>query len=357
MNANLPVSLDNVALPEKLPPLVIIAFTRPDLLQHILAGISQQTLLPQQIIAYIDGARKPSDEPLIAQCISLLEDFSHKVPVKIVTRSQNMGCDKNTIAAFTEVLSSYDSLIHMDDDIVPNRFFYDRMCRLLEAYRHHQEVFSVSSYASLPEGFDNLASTIKSDFILSKRVFAWGFGIWADRWQEIDLANRPAQYNPFGSFYKIPATIQTKLTLVNQFWLEKNNQTDWVITLTVAALHQNKLHLIPTTSFIRNIGFGHPEAKTYKGKEPQWVNARYNEFARPDSLPSSLELVDMLKHTLDEAEFAKHLTAQTELWLSPSAIWFLLRQNRGFSNKLRFLKLFITRMPVMLRRWRSGLPV
>lgn len=354
MIANLPVSLDNVVLPEKLPPLVIIAFTRPELLKEVIAGIRKQLLLPQQIIAFVDGARKASDEPLIAECINLLEEFSSQVPVKIIARSQNLGCDKNTILAFTEVLSSYDSLIHMDDDIVPNRFFYDRMCRLLEAYRYHQEVFSISSYASLPEGFDK---SINTDFILSKRVFAWGFGIWANRWHEIDLINRPARYNPFGSFYHIPPTIQTKLTLVNQFWLEKNNQTDWVITLTIAALHKNKLHIIPTTSFIRNIGFGHPDAKTYKGKEPQWANARYDESARPDSLPSSLELVDILKNRLNEVEFVRYLSAQNDLWLSPSAIWFLLRKNRGFYHKLLFLKLFITRMPVMLRRLRNGLPV
>lgn len=354
MNANLPVSLDNIALPENLPPLVIIAFTRPELLKEVIAAIRKQLLLPQQIIAFIDGARKASDELLIAQCIHLLSEFSSQVPVKIVARSQNLGCDKNIILAFTEVLSDYDSLIHLNDDIVPNRFFYDRMCRLLEAYRHHKEVFSISSYASLPEGFDN---SINSDFILSKRVFDWGFGIWTDRWHEIDLINRPARYNPFGSFYNIPATIQTKLTLVNQFWLEKNNQTDWVITLTIAALYENKLHIIPTTSFIHNNGFGHPEAKTYKGKEPLWVNARYDESARPDSLPPSLELVDMLKNRLNGTEFVRYLSAQNGLWLSPSAIWFLLRKNRGFYNKLLFLKLFMTRMPVMLRRLRNGLPV
>ncbi|MEA5571676.1 sugar transferase [Calothrix sp. UHCC 0171] len=354
MNTNLPLSLDNVALPEKLPPLVIIAFTRPELIKEVLTGVSQQLLLPQQIIAFVDGARKASDEPLISQCINLLEEFSSQIPVKIIARSQNLGCDKNIILAFTEVLSEYDSLIHLNDDIVPNRFFYDRMCRLLEAYRHHQEVFSISSYASLPEELDK---SINSDFILSKRVFDWGFGIWADRWHDIDLVNRPAQYNPFGGFYNIPATIQTKLTLVNQFWLEHNNQTDWVITITIAALYKNKIHIIPTTSFIRNIGFEHPDSKTYKGKEPQWANARYDEFARPDSLPSSLELVDILKKSLNEVEFVRYLSAQNGLWLSPSAVWSLLWRTRGLYHKFLFLKLFITRIPVMLRRLRNGLPV
>lgn len=44
-----------------------------------------------------------------------------------------MGCDQNVILGLTEVFSSHDSLIYLEDDIVPNPHFYDRMCRLLEA--------------------------------------------------------------------------------------------------------------------------------------------------------------------------------------------------------------------------------
>ena len=55
----LPALLDAIELSEQLPPLMIVAFTRPDLLKEVIAGIRQQSLLPQQIIAFVDGARKP----------------------------------------------------------------------------------------------------------------------------------------------------------------------------------------------------------------------------------------------------------------------------------------------------------
>ena len=282
-------SLDDVPLPETLPPIVITAFARPELLEEVLTAISHQSLLPPKIIGFIDGARKSDDEPLIAQCISLLEDFSALVPVEIVARKNNLGCDQNVILGFTEVLSSHDSLVYLEDDTIPNPHFYDRMCRLLEAYRGCKQVCSVSAYASLPAELENQVDT---DFIMSNRVFCWGFGTWFDRWQEMDLANQSDQYNPFGSFYQIPATSQTKMTMVNQFWLEKNKKTDWVITFTLAALYHQKVHIIPTTSFTYNIGFDNPQSKTYKGKEPNWANAKYQADFRPDSLPSSLELPD-----------------------------------------------------------------
>jgi hypothetical protein len=351
---SLPSSLDDVSLPVELPPLVLVAFTRPDLLKQVLAAVRQQSLMPSKIISFVDGARKAADEPLIEQCISLLEELSTLIPVHIIQRTHNLGCDQNVILGLTEVLSSHDSLIYLEDDIVPNPHFYDRMCRLLEAYRHHQQICSVSAYANLPK---ELRLQPDTDFFVSDRVFSWGFATWADRWQQLDLANQSAQYNPFGGFYKIPATPQTKRTMINQFWLEKNRQTDWVITFTLAALYHQKTHLVPTTSFTTNIGFGHPEAKTYKGKELAWVNARYDANFCPKRLPVRLELPEELRHTLSDTNLAQHLLKQGGMWLNPSAFLHLLRQTKSLSGMFMLLNLFMTRLPLMLKRWRRGLPV
>jgi hypothetical protein len=352
-NLKLPVSLDDVPLSEELPPIVLTAFTRPELLKEVLSAIAQQSLLPQQILAFIDGSRTVDDEPLIGHCVSLLREFSETIPVNIVTRTRNLGCDENTVSALTEVFSSYSALVFLEDDNVPNPCFYERMCRLLEAYRSHQQVFSVSAYANFPEGFERLIDT---DFMVSNRVFSWGFGTWADRWNAIDIANRPQGYNPFGNFYNIPATVQTKYTIVNQFFLEKNKQADWVISLTLAALYNDYVHVTPMVSFVRNIGFGHPQAKTYRGPEPSWVNASYDSSVCPNSLPSSLELLDALKTPLDGKELTYHL-AKKGLWLSPSAMWHLLWRYHRLRNVSSLLKLFLAHVPLMLRRWRSGLPV
>ncbi|WP_254174011.1 sugar transferase [Planktothrix pseudagardhii] len=352
-HVELPIFLDEVSLPETLPPLMIVAFTRPDLLSQVLPAIRQQSLLPQNIIAFVDGPRKADDEPLIRQCIELLKAFSTFIPVHIVARTKNLGCDQNVISGLTEVFSTYDSLVYLEDDTVPNPHFYDRMCRLLSAYRDCQQVGSVSAYANFPSECDELLS---KDFMISNRLFSWGFGTWRDRWNELNLAHQPAQYNPFGSFYKIPATKQTKMTMINQFWLEKKQQTDWVITFTVASLYHQKVHIIPTTSLVYNIGFGHPESKTYKGQEEAWVNSRYDAEFCPNSLPSNLELSDCLKLDPENVELAEHLWKNC-IWLSPSALVYLLQKYGSFRSMILFLKIFVTRLPVLLRRWRNGLPI
>jgi GT2 family glycosyltransferase len=144
-HVELPIFMDEVSLPETLPPLVIVAFARPDLLSQVLPAIRQQSLLPQNIIAFVDGPRKADDEPLIQQCVELLKAFSAFIPVHIVARTKNLGCDRNVISGLTEVFSAYDSLVYLEDDTVPNPHFYERMCRLLSAYRDYPKICSVSA--------------------------------------------------------------------------------------------------------------------------------------------------------------------------------------------------------------------
>jgi glycosyltransferase involved in cell wall biosynthesis len=350
---DLPTQLDQVSLPDPLPPLVITVFTRPDLLEGVLEGLLQQSLKPQQIIVYVDGPRHERDANLIQNTLALLHRFAEVLPLEIRSRSQNLGCDQNVIQAFTEVLATHEALVYLEDDDLPNPYFYDRLCRLLQAYRDHPQVFSVSAYASFPEV---IQPKLEWDFEVSNRVFSWGFAIWADRWQSIDLIHKPKQYNPFGEFFQIPPTLQTKMTLTNQFWLEKNAKTDWVITLTLAALHQKRIHIIPQFSFVYNTGFGHPESETYRGAAGNWVNSRYDVNFCPQTLPPTLDLREELQQQITGIDLVKHLQKRG-VWLNGSALLYFLRRYPDVGSIFAFLRLFFQHLPVLFRRWRGGLPL
>lgn len=350
---HLPLDLDEVALPDPLPPLIITAFTRPDLLAPVLEAIDQQVLQPREIIAYIDGARNEADEILIQQCVDILEAFNRpERSIQIRRYAENLGCDQNVIRSFTEVLSTHEYLIYIEDDDLPNPWCYDRLCRLLSAYKHHPKVFSVTAYSSLGIAED----LIETDFFTSHRVFSWGFGIWADRWLEMNLAGKSGQYNPFGQFYKIPAKTETKMTLINQFWLEKNHKTDWVITMTLFALSQGKVHIVPKHSLVKNIGFGHEQSETYRGKEQSWVNCRYSAQAKLNSLPRTLQPYDAVEKLLTGVELAQYFDRK-KIWLSPSAYFYLLRHHLGIHSSFSLTYIFLKRLVVLLKRWKGGLKI
>jgi hypothetical protein len=346
-----PTSLSRVPLPEVLPPIVIVAFTRPELLAQVLAAIAVQTVRPPKVLAYLDGIRSPRDEPLVQECIDVLEEFGAVIPVEIVVRPENLGCDRNVIMTLTEVLERYPAVVYLEDDVVPNAGFYDRMCRLLARYRDVPQVFSVSGYANFP---DELRPGLDADFVMSNRVFALGLGLWSDRWRAIDLMNQPPGHNPFGGFDRIPATLQTQYTIVNQFFIEKNGKTDWVISMTLAALYRGYVHVIPTRSMVRNIGFGHAEAVNYRGAEPDWANANFDPEAFPDRLPVGVALPSLLAERISGRMLVRHLRQQEGMWLSPRVAWGLVRRSGSWADRWAWLGFFGDRFLVMARRWRSG---
>lgn len=352
----LPQFLTEIPLPNPLPPLVLSVFTRPDLLAQVVEALRHQSLLPTQMIVLVDGPRSPQDHGPIQACIQLLEDFvastQGRTTVEFIRRPGNLGCDRNVILGMTEILERFEAIVYLEDDVRPNPNFFDCICRLLVAYRDEPKIFSVSAYSSFPEEF---YGEMDADFAISQRLFTYGWGIWSDRWQSINLIGQPPQANPFGAFYKIPATAQTKLTAINQFWLEKNRKTDWVISTTLAALAQGKVHLAPRASLTRNIGFGHQESETYRGREPAWANARYDCNFSPNRLPSSLELAPSLQAELTGQALAQFFDRK-KLWLNGPALWFLLGKFRDWPSRMAWIRLFIKRFPVLVSRWRNGLP-
>ena len=143
-----------------------------------------------------------------------------------------------------------------------------------------------------------------------------------------------------------------------QFWLEKNLKTDWVIAATLGASYHNKIHLIPTSSLVQNIGFGHSESKNYsKGSNSIWVNARYDPSSMPHILPSTLELNPDLSPILNGQELAEYLESKKNIWLNFADISQLLLNYSDLPSKTWLIKLFMARIPILLQRWRSGLKI
>lgn len=346
--------LKNVSLPQPLPPIFMTAFVRPDLLEPVLDGILKQTVMPEKIIAAVDGARRESDLPGIKGCLELLQTKCGDIEVEIIERPENLGCDRSIVQGISQVLETHDALIYLGDDNLPNPYFYETICRLLSAYRDEPRIASISAYAGLPAA---LEIPENCDFLTSRRLFDWGFATWGHKWREINLGSGGEALNPFGTFYKMPATLQTKMTMHNQFWLEKNKGTDWVITFTVVSLFLDKVHLISTKSLIENIGFGHPESYHYKGAEPDWVNSRFDADYCPQYLPQTLALPDLFEKKLSHLELLQTLQGKSKVWLSPDAFLYLLGKVRSLTELLLLVQIFVSRLPILLRRLKAGLPI
>ena len=192
MNANLTnasevahkvTSLSQVSLPSELPPVFITCFTRPDVLKPVLDMLSQQTVKPERIIAYVDKGRNEEEVLLTQECTQLVKNLEGEFEVEIYQREQNMGCDLNTIDALNEIFTRFSKVVLLEDDDLPNRYFYELMCKLLVYYQPHKHIFGINGYASTFRGIEDI---VKEDYFLSQRFFSWGWATWADRWLSLD---------------------------------------------------------------------------------------------------------------------------------------------------------------------------
>lgn len=75
-----------------------------------------------------------------------------------------------------EVLSKHDSLIVLEDDIVPSPFFLQFMNEALIKYKDRQEVGCIHAY-SYP-----CKNTLPETFFL-KGADCWGWGTWKQSWE------------------------------------------------------------------------------------------------------------------------------------------------------------------------------
>ena len=67
--------------------------------------------------------------------------------VRVVKRAKNYGLAKNLTQGISEVLSHYDAIIVVEDDIVVGRYFLRFLNDALACYRGHPQVGSISGYA------------------------------------------------------------------------------------------------------------------------------------------------------------------------------------------------------------------
>lgn len=102
--------------------------------------------------------------------------------VTVNASAENRGLAGSVIAGVSALLSRYDSVIVLEDDLLLSPAFLEFMNRGLLAYKEHPLVWSLTGFS--PEiGIDRLQG---SDVFLSPRGGSWGWATWRDRWSLID---------------------------------------------------------------------------------------------------------------------------------------------------------------------------
>ena len=160
---------------------LLIAFNRPEETKNVINRLRQ--VRPKRIYFAVDGPRpeRPSEEQLVKKVRELVSEFDWDCSVTTRFLDTNLGCGEGVSSAITWVLESEESVIILEDDIVPDTSFFQYCDELLELYKDDDNVFAVSGCNFVPEKF--LPET--ESYRFSSIPHVWGWAVWKRSWETI----------------------------------------------------------------------------------------------------------------------------------------------------------------------------
>lgn len=174
---------------EKLYPVVLLAYNRPDHTLQVLQALQKNLLADRsELFIFIDGTKAGATDEDIEKNRKVREVVAEEQwcgKVEVYASDQNRGCRLGPVFGISEVLKKYEAAIILEDDIVTSPFFLTYMNQALSYYRMFPGVFSVSGY-NMPPSVLPIPDDYAYDAYVSLRQQNWGWGTWANRWQLID---------------------------------------------------------------------------------------------------------------------------------------------------------------------------
>ena len=234
-------------------PIVLFAFNRPEHTRRTLSALKQNHLADRSLLfIYIDGPKADFTEAQI-QKINVVKEVAKEEQwcseVKIIESKANKGLAVSVIEGVTEVVNKFGTVIVLEDDLVPDKWFLKFMNDALTLYENENEVVCVTGYIYPVD------KPLPNNFLL-KGADCWGWATWKRGWDSFEndgnkLLTELVTKN-FTSDFDFYSSYPYVQMLKDQI-AKKNNS--WAILWYSSAYLKNKYTLYPGHSLIHNIGF------------------------------------------------------------------------------------------------------
>ena len=164
-----------------IPPVALIIFNRPDLVERQCEVLSALPL--EQLFVIADGPREGTDDH--EKCESaraIIESTEWPCPVQTNYADTNIGCAIRIVSGLDWVFSRVDRAIILEDDCLAHHSFFPYCAEMLDRYRHDEDIMQVCGTNPLLNIDD------PHSYRFSHHVFCWGWATWARAWSRNDLA-------------------------------------------------------------------------------------------------------------------------------------------------------------------------
>jgi hypothetical protein len=160
--------------------ILILGFNRPDLLDQCLNSIVGT--LNSKIYVHIDGPRQKKelqDMNKIERIREIISEYEKKIRIETNFQSVNLGIRRSVPFAVDWVLKENDSVIVIEDDLIPSPHALKFCMDALVLYEENPEIGAISGFA---HPSPDLAYKRDSDVHLSIIPESYMWATWKHKW-------------------------------------------------------------------------------------------------------------------------------------------------------------------------------
>lgn len=237
---------------EKLAPIVLFCYNRPEHVKKTLEALSKNDLAENSILyIFCDGKKQnESEEEIdnIKRTRTIAKSNKWCKEVNVIEQKENKGLANSIIDGVTDIVNKHGKVIVLEDDLITSKGFLKYMNQALNLYEKEEKVMHISGYMypnkeTLPETF------------FYRVTMCWGWATWKRAWgnynnDAIDLWKKLINKNDFSEFDKFGEDYLSKQLLSN---IEGDLKT-WFIKWNTSVYLLNGLTLFPNKSLVENIG-------------------------------------------------------------------------------------------------------
>ena len=305
-----------------LAPICLFVYNRIDETKLTLNSLKKNFLAQQsELIIFSDGHKDQDDLKLIKGIRHYLKKINGFKSVKICESSTNKGLAQSVIDGVTLVLTQYDKVIILEDDLITAPNFLDFMNQGLEEYSKNNKVMSINGF-SVDTG--PITDTLSNDVFFHTRTLSWGWATWSDRWNKEFFNSKKIRANltqqVLLSFKKncgddISGMLLDSLSGKNDSWYVR-----WVFRHFI----DGKIAVFPRLSKVRNNGYG--DSATHC-KTIDVLKIRYdNKFSREFNFPNDIRIDENIhKRILSYYSFSYKLMYRFLLLFKPNGIYMIFK--------------------------------
>ncbi len=309
-------------------PVLVIAFNRPDLLPPLFDKITAAQ--PSAVYIAVDGPRsgREQEREAVAKVRKLAESHNFGTSKHLLFQDSNLGCRHGVAAAIKWFFGEVPEGIVLEDDIDPVPEFFQFCNELLEAYRDHLTVWSISGTNALGH------AELDGDFFGTTLFEMWGWASWANRWVDYsaDLDEWPAIRAELLQGVSWRRRLQL-MQLIHQVDATVFDGLDtWDYQRIAQQYHNKGLTLFPRRSLVSNRG----AVEGVRAGTPLWYEP--SGLWRPKfpmRIPAIINCDPRLQQQMEEVRYgmarSNWLRRQIKTAL-PTALVDAVRKARGFAN-------------------------